>query len=1047
MILQIVNSPPQLQYPLFNWNKQYNILYINPYYVIQRIQHGKNFETLDKAGFAHDIQTEKLYERAWIGGRILDNTETDLKRSVAALKLAIDQTLDDLSKEQGFTFGKLVIPDAAGSITASIKKFRLNEGFFANQITLSEAELKQETYNQTHNQLYNQQSLARVITSLEKIHSGKEQKVSKLITSINRILQNQEYAEADIRDICQDIKETAKYSKSQLNRFLDFLDQEALSRVRLLTTFHIMSAIAEEVHSKTTITTTDMIFINYVKRAQAILRLYSHSQAPDLDVKLSGVFDIEDFTLNEEWVKTGFYGCLPVWASWDAQLFEAQPSVTQPVFREISYRFRINGLNPNSDQNKPAFEARLDRIAEVLLTKDATPNPYRIKKALAELIFLSQVFSNQILPSTQAELETQIQKTLINTIQWLENDWQSNIFRSIDTLRSRAGLAIAVSETLIKTLKNPTQRLFLKIFDKSLAYSLNITKDLINLERLSGGDANFLDCNPKPSDEKIHFFKCLEIIQESAATSNNPGQYLLSIRVQVKLQERSLIPTGANNIYKIRRQLPLCLTQIIWRPFQANQYGNQQVNQNQHSSNRFLLAPRIELYYPYDYLAPTQNTNAKTKDLLAAFRIAFGILCYIAVERLLVRLQTVCKMPLNVTALRLQEYGIQTTPRLDDKLTNAEWQTNLGKIATETVYAVSHALEFILGQKFNFKIQGFAVKAGQYKEHNTLAGLYSGLPLEIKTDYSPNLEQVGIITLAARICDRHPVLEEQIYDTKQRQYILLAHVYLLEKTQDRYVFKAISNRSRIVSNKEALEQSSLVPEIIDSLSKQGCNHILYIVHRFEDRRVGRSDIRLRLHDNPDFLNQLNTAFPDIFLYPLVRDVFPAFRFTKQQRLQPGIEITHVNQFEAIRQFNNEFVDQSIYSRYVPIYALGTLKFVGKQNDSDKRPQSGCCTYFFLDDQRVSDRERTQRLSNNMVLPESPIHADLLMALRALHFFEVEQRPQNGIAFPVLDPYSWMHPTCIQAIGDIEYSSSQKHKSVILSFNAILSRVAAIIDSL
>ncbi len=1025
------NLPKHRQLPLYHVDINQSVFYVDTYAVMRRLTSSKSFQKLQENGFAHNVEPPGLYERAWIGGRILDGTEPALKKAIKKLLAEIDRELDLFCKNNQFPLERLLIAGPQALINQSIKIGKFPDVFSENKISLSESKLETKSIGNKH-------CMARIITSIETVYGDKDSKVSDLSKGVERVLSNRDCPENDIKDISKDILESANNSsKNQINRFLDFLDQEALSRVRLFTMFNIMEAIAAEVKNKNQKNADSLFFITYVKRIHTIFRLYTHADSENLILKLSGKFNIEDVFLNEEWEKTGFYACLPVWPRWAAQLFEAQPQQTQTVKREISYRFRINGTNPEAD-GKPAFEARIDKIEHILLKQNDEKiykvrdvKIYKIRRALAELIFFSAVFSHRktSIHNNQEKLDQEINNILSETVKWINKSPKKNIRKALTTLRNRSIIATKVADTLINTLKNPTKRLASRIFHKPFRYYLNIKKDLIDWSRLESGASDFFACGTHPNQEKIHFFSCLEVSQ-GENNSKNYNQRLMSIPMEVSLQEHGLIPTDNECNYHIKRNIPHCLTQVVWRPFQAKSVHS--------SSNNFILQRHIELLYSYDYLAPTQKTTEKSKDLLAAFRTAFTILCYMVLNRIFFRLNEMCKEDLAVVSLRLQEDGKSITPDLDDDLSEDKWKNKRSIIATESVYAASHAIELMIGQDYNFKMQGFALKGVRYREHNTFTGLYSALPMEIKATTSPHLDKVGIITLAARPCDIHP----KIVEPQRRQYVLLARSYLLTKSQKAYIIQSTGNRSKIAATADAIEQPALIPEAIDALCKQGCRHILYIAHRFEDRRIGRSDYRLRLHDNPDFLNHLNENFKDISLYPLVRDVVPAFRFTgRRSNKQQGIEITHVKNFQSEENFRRLHRDNSI--SYIPIYALGTLKVVGEES---KRPQSGCCTYFFLNDQRAADQERSQRLNSQIIL-QSSTRNDLLMALRALHFMESEQRPQRGTAFPVLDPYAWIHPTTIQAIGDIEYSSSRRQKPIILSLSAVLSRLADIVHSL
>jgi hypothetical protein len=62
-----------------------------------------------------------------------------------------------------------------------------------------------------------------------------------------------------------------------------------------------------------------------------------------------------------------------------------QPALLNTV-REVSYRFRVNGINP--EDHRTVFVSRLTRIREALVIN---PEPQRVRRKLAELVFLAAV--------------------------------------------------------------------------------------------------------------------------------------------------------------------------------------------------------------------------------------------------------------------------------------------------------------------------------------------------------------------------------------------------------------------------------------------------------------------------------------------------------------------------------------------------------------------------------------------------------------------------------------------------------------------------------
>src|SRR6266511_3936294 len=209
-----------------------------------------------------------------------------------------------------------------------------------------------------------------------------------MASAVGELLRAEQHSDRDIGAALATLRQHMETPDSQVARFFDFLEDEALARVRLHVTYRLMDVIAEWASSRLdTVDAKDMrVLIAYVRRARALFSALGAAGGEDVLVNVASQFgDQADFSLSEEVSLVGFSGCLPVWPEWVAQIFEQQGrSASQPALRsttrEVSYRFRINGLVPGSRQT--AYVARLGRIREALLTDS---DQYRVRRSLAEL--------------------------------------------------------------------------------------------------------------------------------------------------------------------------------------------------------------------------------------------------------------------------------------------------------------------------------------------------------------------------------------------------------------------------------------------------------------------------------------------------------------------------------------------------------------------------------------------------------------------------------------------------------------------------------------
>uniref|UniRef100_A0ACD5GY27 Uncharacterized protein n=1 Tax=Desertifilum tharense IPPAS B-1220 TaxID=1781255 RepID=A0ACD5GY27_9CYAN len=62
----------------------------------------------------------------------------------------------------------------------------------------------------------------------------------------------------------------------------------------------------------------------------------------------------------------------------------------------------------------------------------------------------------------------------------------------------------------------------------------------------------------------------------------------------------------------------------------------------------------------------------------------------------------------------------------------------------------------------------------------------------------------------------------------------------------------------------------------------------------------------------------------------------------------------------------------------------------------------------------------------------------------MHFIEAERGERNGQLLPVLDPFSWISPTTVEAAGEVEVLSSRRKGRVLLSYPALLNHVSQVL---
>ena len=143
-----------------------------------------------------------------------------------------------------------------------------------------------------------------------------------------------------------------------------------------------------------------------------------------------------------------------MWPESVAQIFEHQrrapdqPALLNTV-REVSYRFRVNGINP--EDRRTAFVSRLTRIREALLIN---PEPQRVRRNLAELVFLAAVVpttAHETMdgPASAADVLDKAQVVARR----LEQGGREAIHETLSMLEGLSARVDTVSRALITVLK------------------------------------------------------------------------------------------------------------------------------------------------------------------------------------------------------------------------------------------------------------------------------------------------------------------------------------------------------------------------------------------------------------------------------------------------------------------------------------------------------------------------------------------------------------------------------------------------------------------
>ena len=953
----------------------------------------------EETGFLRDAEAPPFGMMAKMGGRLVHGSEATLAKAINALREAVVAEFD--SCLEGVDLASLCVDDlnqAIQHMAATIDEQAPELPTHATLVPVEFADSSRPTDERARD-------IGRVLSGLETV-DGRDW-LELLLAGIARKLQHDGEDQDDIDGILTAIRTQSTRPGSQVRQFLEFLEDEAMARVRMQVCMRLMRAVAA--HSPR------VGLKAYVRRVSECFEAFAGAEGEPLTLDVGTVYGVaNNVELTQELRKSLFYSCLPVWSEGSVQLFERRvdPVQNHPTLREVSYRFRVNGLNPTT--GKSAFESRLDRLFMRLLEEPGSANS--VRRPLAELVFLSLVIPKSIDDDNQgnvadeaADIANKLRTDPVLTLRTLHTELVARRHVMKDIADELIRILRAKSTSLVTAANRATDRLI-----------VSVHKDIVDwavVKGLSSPNEDVLvrsDVGP----DHIAWFDHIRV-----SDSVWPGS-VASISVETQLQERSLTPVGEAYELHMAKSLVSPVLPVRFIPFK---WTRESAEWEAAVPDPRVLDAGCGVQVEYDLRLLTL-TKRKDPERLEAeqFRTAlaagFGILVYMALWELTRRLK-VLQPDLSMTMVRLQRSG---------KAGNRESDANDGNTA---IYAVSQAIEKALTREVPVKLQGLTTENDirdtlRWKNRGALAALLGGQPIQFKHEGA--LDKVAVLTYVTRPCDVHPAFPDA------DGYLFVSRTYVADSSGDLTTLKLDRMLSRHVESRKDFRSPHLILEEIARLRTAGYRHILLLSHHFGNRHVGRAAERHSPHGTLEFLDEAAARFPDVHLYPLRRDVFPATRLRKRQSSESGFEVLR---YEAHQKM---YLDEAseILRSLVPVYTFATLHVVGDET----RPQSGFCTYFFDAEHRLSNfalKESTR--ANILGTGEAEtVRASLISVLRGIHFMESEKPSDKSRLLPVLDPFDWATPASTAAAGEIEAITRRGGRTILLSMPAVLAHLTKVL---
>lgn len=983
-------------------------VHLNTRSVIQRLLSNPNFkaefEPGTDTGFVRDIDMPPFGTTAKLGGRLLPGSEPATTQGVEKLREAISTELDALVGKVDFK--SLALPSlqaALDVLAASVGQRMPTQPKTATVVPIQFAAPGRKAAERT-------KDIARVLSAIETV-DGRDW-LDVLLNGIAKKLRNDGHDEEFVDEVVAAVRNQRARPGSQIRQLLDFLDDEALSRVRLQVTMRLMESIAAK-SDKAGLKT-------YVRRVRECFDKFAGITAESLLLDVSadyGQANNSDF--GDHLRKALFYNCLPAWAEWSVQLFETrmEPERGFATVREVSYRFRVNGKNPQSGAS--AFDTRLMRIHERALDE---PSPDKnIKKTVAELLFLYLVVPNSIDDDEELNLE---QKSAV-----IARELKANPAKTLrilyDRLSQRTKVIDEIADELVAVLKTSSLKL-VDVINRSVdKFTMALDRGIVNweaVEALTSSKTNIL-IEADRGANSIAWFSHLTVSDASIV----PGS-IASYVVQTELKERSFAPSGDAVQVTMERDLSSAVLPVRMVPFR---WVKETLEWSSDITNDEVFKAGAGVQIEYDVktlklsrLGNSESDKARSEQLRAAVLTAFTLVTYIALWEVSRRTIEALGRPLSMTIARLQHSG---------KKAAREEDAHDGNTA---IYAVSQALEKALSRELPVKLQGLTTldrtSADNYrwKKRGALHALLGSQPVKFKVQ--GELEKVALVTYVTRPCDLHPNHPDA------DGFLFVSRTYKASTENGQSTVRLDQMQSRLVETSKDFNTPQLILEEISRLQKDGFKHIMLLSHHYGNRHIGRAAERHSPHGSLEFLDDASKRFPEVFLYTLRRDVFPATRLRRRESHESAFEIVSFKDHQAMY----DDVAQDVLRSLMPVYTFATLNVV----DEESRPQSGFCTYFLDVEQRISDIQLSETVRQNIlgIGAGYGVRKSLVAVLRAVHFMESEKPSDKSHLLPVLDPFDWTAPQTTAAAGEVEIMSRRGGRSVLLSLPAVLAHVTKVL---
>lgn len=953
-----------------------------------------------------------------VGGRIRQGSETAFKNSLQSISRLADDLIREALSASGtsardFWTSVADAPTYLKSVAGQLQNkyqpdasVQMTPLAFADAITATAENM-----------------VARQVTSFEVVSDGN--RLDQIMKSAERFfVMRKKQDPEDVEEDVEGWRANGALPGSYVDRLINFLDDEGLSRVRSAVSFRIMRALADAAEEAGG--ARDLV--RYIRRLDDLFARLVETRAESLLVELSSLFGPNGvFDLGDMLSKASTCRQLAVWAIWDAQLFERHsPNVGDSgVQREVCYHFRANGFNPHEE--KSTFMARVDTASEAL--REASVRP-RSKSYLGELLLYDAVLRDDDVDPVVA---------IAQRMKVMEGSGDRN--RAVRELQidlaAKEMLVSRIASQLISVLRiRQSAKRIAAVIREPISYFVNVTDAIVNRNAVGSATDHPFILAVEGEEQKIKWLQCLRI---TSGTSVTGGNDFFSFKVTVQIGDRALVGNGEKVSVPTSRLVEGRVALMNLLPKTDDKAKHQE---SVNKLNRLWRDGRNSIVILYN---PRQIAGSRKEDKnspsgprhsrLSASRAALLILLQVVAERI------IDAMSPDRLRDHLILYRHQLYPKQKDS--RQGWL-----YSSEAIYAMSQALEHALGKKLRVKLQGTVAShisdpSSIWRLKKSFDAVMSGFDIKTAISGDAGLRKVGIVSFASRPCD----IDDSTGPSEQDLYVVAGKSYLLDPCPDGTVLRRRANILDTYNGDETVKNPSIVKEVVQDLVAEGCSNIVLLAHKYAGRSIGRSASRHRHHENVGFLTELGRSFPGVIFHPVVRDTMKVVRVSEQGRDRVGFEIIG-KEAHSLRNVGSDMKESFNAEGLIPFYSLATLHVVQVKSEKGHRAQSGITTYYTLNPHNADGLDILIG-NTGLMTTGSADHRSIIAALRGIHLIESEEGAMNSIVKPVLEPSSWMSPSDINGAGEIKAMGSSRNRSgtVEMSLTAISATVSKTMRSI